>query len=105
MKNAIKRAIEGGYLDNAGLTVTQWNLYKEGQLSWHVFTHDPKWWQALGKAEGWGDKLMFCGVCGNGLGRDSDDVFEEEWKYHWHRFIDHIAEGKDIDSFFNQLLK
>lgn len=24
----------------------------------------------------------------------------ENWEFEWHRFIDHLAEGKDIESFF-----
>lgn len=28
-----------------------------------------------------------------------------KWQYEWHRFIDHLAERKDIDSFFNELIK
>ena len=27
------------------------------------------------------------------------------WRFHWHRFIDHLAEGKSPDDFFNQLLR
>lgn len=26
-----------------------------------------------------------------------------EWKKHWHSFIDHLAEGKDINSYFENL--
>ena len=32
-------------------------------------------------------------------------LIRKEWRKELHRFIDHIAEGKDIDSFFEELLK
>jgi hypothetical protein len=45
--------------------------------------HDPKFWKALGKARNWQDAGA--------------------WLFHWHRFIDHIALGKDVESFFTNL--
>tara|TARA_R110000868_G_scaffold236293_4_gene490322 strand:- start:590 stop:853 length:264 start_codon:yes stop_codon:yes gene_type:complete len=30
---------------------------------------------------------------------------KEDWRNVWHDFIDHLADGKDVDSFFNNLLK
>jgi hypothetical protein len=41
---------------------------------------DPTFWKALGKARSWQDTGA--------------------WLFHWHRFIDHIAFGKDVESFF-----
>jgi hypothetical protein len=50
----------------------------------------PHFWSALGKARGWG--------------------YEKKWQYNgavwlesWHRFIDHLADGKDAESFFATL--
>ena len=45
--------------------------------------HDPAFWKALGKARSWQDTGA--------------------WLFHWHRFIDHIAFGKDVESFFSNL--
>lgn len=58
---------------------------------------DPLFWQSLGKAEGW--TCDDDGECENEvcLGKDG-------WKIMWHRFIDHIIEGKPIDDFFTTLL-
>ncbi len=59
---------------------------------------DPAFWQALGKARGWKN--------------DPRDVLRERmgggivappWISIWHRFIDHLAEGKDAESFFATL--
>lgn len=49
----------------------------------------PSFWQALGKARGWGE------------GDGSVKVWD--WRGYWHRFIDHLAEGKDAESFFKDL--
>jgi hypothetical protein len=45
--------------------------------------HDPDFWKALVKARKWGDV--------------------NAWRFHWHRFIDHLADGKDAESFFAAL--
>ena len=89
----------------------------------------PKFWQCLGKAMRWKDQLcMRCGgVCdgkqdpmsgewdasceGCGANWLDNAEFPEEgfaikgYMYHWHRFIDHLAEGKSPDSFFEDLIK
>lgn len=76
---------------------------------------DPTFWQALGKGLGWENRVCF--FCGEKY-RKIDGEYHEycdkcskpfheeipEYKYHWHRFIDHLAEGKDAESFFKELL-
>lgn len=84
MEEAIKKAIEGGYLkalnDITGLP--------SDFLNESAVLLDPLFWQALGKAEGW---IYPVGGM-NGLRE-------------WHKFIDHLAEGKDAESFFTNLLE
>lgn len=69
---------------------------------------DPLFWQALGKARGWGEchvcgcKVFTNSVCDNC--RDTIVKHPDDWKDEWHRFIDHLAEGKDAESFFKDLL-
>lgn len=65
---------------------------------------DPAFWQALGKARGWFTKKDQCG------GYDASTTYQtvrEAQKRcsfcNWHRFIDHLAEGKDAESFFKNL--
>jgi hypothetical protein len=53
---------------------------------------DPSFWQALGKARGWG--IEPSGSIWQGV---------EQWRIRWHDFIDHLADGKDAESFFNDL--
>jgi hypothetical protein len=69
---------------------------------------DPFFWQSLGKALGWeglypmlweGHELYWRG--GNG---HQYQAHEEYWMHKWHRFIDHLAEGQDAESYFKQLL-
>ncbi len=45
--------------------------------------HDPDFWKALATARKWEDA--------------------NAWRFHWHRFIDHLADGKDCESFFADL--
>lgn len=62
---------------------------------------DPLFWQALGRARGWamgGTGRMYHDEYGVG-GYPSMFVWQEKW----HRFIDHLAEGKDAESFFAAL--
>jgi hypothetical protein len=44
---------------------------------------DPEFWKGLGRARDWQDTGA--------------------WLFHWHRFIDHIAFGKEVESFFSSL--
>ena len=104
MKEAIQKAIEGGYNKFPGSKgfklkddiLVKWD---EGQVHNH-FLLDPLFWQCLGKALGWNQtkRIKF-----HKWNDTYDDMSCPEWKYHWHRFIDHLAEGKDADSFFKTL--
>jgi len=116
-KEAIRRSLEGGYFNFRG-DIEDIYAYVR-----HQILLDPLFWQALGKAEGWEREFVMAsfGTTGKQEGGygfdkwifdgDSSNDFSlprkttPEWKYRMHSFIDHIAEGKDIDSFFNELLK
>lgn len=50
-------------------------------------------WQALGKVYGWS----------NALSQNYDKIDRAGWRLVQHRFIDHLAEGKDAESFFKDL--
>ena len=128
MKKAIQKAIEGGWdpvdftdmpIENRGLLffddfpadtkedVDKDHVYfydteypEEGyyaSMLMELAVLDPQFWQALGKAEGWekvGSAITFSAFFkGN------------TWKNCWHSFIDHLAEGGNVDEFFNKLLK
>lgn len=55
---------------------------------------DPLFWQCLGKARGWGFAPYVNRIKGD---------FYPYWQYQWHRFIDHLAAGRDTESFFETL--
>lgn len=76
---------------------------------------DPPFWQSLGKAMGWevGCSYIDCwDRCEpwNGGGKYTgywchthDEVSTMPiWLKYWHCFIDHLAENKTIEEFFNQ---
>lgn len=105
MEKAIKKAIEGGYR----CIEKNCNRFKfadgspdllENRIE-HIKANiyqtflDPLFWQALGKSEGWGEDHL-CWECGAEEGGG--------YKAHWHSFIDHLAEGKGIHSFFEKLI-
>jgi hypothetical protein len=58
-----------------------YNALQLRALSEHF--HDPDFWKALATARRWEDA--------------------NAWRFHWHRFIDHLADGKDAESFFATL--
>lgn len=77
------------------------NIYK-------IFS-SPLFWQCLGKGLKRG---YVCDDCGEGFLKPRDNCMCGEsyppakvwWEYAWHRFIDHLIEGKDPEEFFNNLL-
>lgn len=81
----------------------------------------PKFWSSLGKAMGWRER---CRTCGGEVTRTEtpgypvlqamggisecphrcpNKDFEEGWKHEWYQFIDHLAEGGTIESFFDTM--
>jgi len=105
MKKAIKSSIRGGWkpkhLNDHSLQRHQFHRCREKYSTWYkeyskdneptycylpheVALLDPEFWKCLGKSEGW---------------------TYDEWLYRWHELIDHLAKEKDIDSFFNGILK
>ena len=61
---------------------------------------DPAFWQALGHARSWTIDEDFKHWHGT-----IAEWKAKYWKTHWHNFIDHLAIGKDTESFFEQLAK
>lgn len=97
MKKILKLAIEGGY-DAVGHIVN----YGSYTYAEPAILLDPLFWQGLGKSLGCKSTGLFR-TC---LCIDTHGAHEiGEWEIFWHRFIDHLAEGKDIESFFSELIK
>lgn len=108
---AISLAIEGGY--NVGpIEVDIACDHKHA----HYFI-DPFFWQCLGKSLGWADRLFMGEPINKKMSlwlskreKETGEPYIEDcttpgWKYHWHCFIDALASGQDIDSFFTSLIE
>lgn len=115
MEQAIKKAIEGGYnawnSPNVVVYEESDTHYSENWVSIGSFdVHrmelllDPLFWQALGKQQGWWERVGKFGI-NLDMMVTTEDNSQYGWLHYWHRFIDHIAEGGDIDEFFNKLIK
>jgi len=103
MREAIKRAIEGGYLPSPAVKYCGANNDKDGWSVWEMEngssfcqTHsqtllDPEFWKSLGKTEKWEE------LEGNGI----YPVYRDKW----HNLIDHLVAEEDVESFFKELLK
>lgn len=107
----IKRAISNGYLEkvykgkgydiNVNDSGYVWlsDEYDTKIADWRVgeVLLSPSFWQCLGKALGW-ETYTRCPI------RECVRVLPShrkipEWLYHWHRFIDHLADGGKPESF------
>ncbi|MDP2629969.1 MAG: hypothetical protein Q8P56_01025 [Candidatus Uhrbacteria bacterium] len=121
IQEAITKAIEGGWNKEK-----HWRPIDTPDSNRARMFLDPYFWQSLGKALGWsGEKIRMCIGCGvscknsevtaygkhkgwwNGqkwTGCDSDIYeYDGQWLIEMHRLIDHLAEEKSIESFFEQL--
>lgn len=87
MEKPIKIAIENGYDEWMEDTVTPWSEADKAQI-----VMSPLFWQALGKGLGWEDMIHY-----------DDGVDEPVWLTKQKELIDHLAEGKDIESFFKTI--
>lgn len=91
METAIRLAIEGGYKSHfkpSFLLSTDDFIHR---LDKFQILLDPLFWQALSKTEDWATN-----------GKDVYDGWA--WLRKWHDFIDHLASGGDIETFFKELL-
>lgn len=94
-EEAILRSIEGGYERKNGSFSLPMKLNDEFDIweyDYNAILSDPLFWQALYK-----EYIP-------GLPFKISDRHLPQWKSERYRFIDHIAEGKDAESFFESLL-
>lgn len=118
LQQAIEKAIEGGYLNNFtddgskvidikdedtadGKISIAFYLRETDRFYFNKYKicSDPLFWQALGKSMGWKEEYYIQPK----LLDDSKVKIRAEYIDVWHRFIDHLAEGKDIESYFEKL--
>jgi hypothetical protein len=93
LETCIREAVENGGYPGSGYF--SYKSLGAKQQAENYMLLDPLFWQSLGRARGW-HKEPFA-MNGAWLMADS------EWKLNWFRFIDHLAEGKDAESFFAAL--
>jgi hypothetical protein len=95
MINAIKLAIEKGGYDK---DIANSNQFSRERTEAEIIL-DPLFWQALGKALGWGENA----------GIKSSDIENtwlplSGWKYHAHQYFDLVLTGGDVEKFWKELL-
>ena len=91
INQAIREAVKGGYDRSRALS-------SEGLEEQSYLFLDPLFWQGLGKARGWKP------VTWPNTNHPKELHYRlEGWHWQMHRFIDHLAEGKDSESFFANL--
>lgn len=108
IETAIKKAIEGGWRSDDPMVVDGSERYVN-MVGYEKILLDPTFWQCLGKAMGWTKQTQEVQLDGfnleamnNGCSSTTKDI-EYNWLYYWHRFIDHLADGGDANSFFKNL--
>ena len=124
IQDTIKKAIEGGYdkdktlapkfdahtIDEQKYADILTDMYFRDSILPKILL-DLEAWKCLGKAMGW--KKFSCIACYSSAGWDFDEcvgcrgrreIFETEtWKVKWHESIAHLAKGKSIESYFEEL--
>lgn len=100
IQNAIELAIKGGWKNYFAEEILEDILqYGLPEYKYYIFL-DPLFWQALGKSIGKENIAVNCYLCGCST---LPCATFQWWKAQMHLFIDHLASGKSIDQFFNQL--
>ena len=91
------------------------NGFKQGQRTTNGCVLSPLFWQCLGKSLKWTDSKVEMSdeqenhkFMGGNLhypyNEGASMIYTvETWKWHWHKFIDHLSEDKTIESFFETL--
>src|SRR5215475_14568830 len=78
----------GGYSIHSGYATIEDNGVPWRESVQKVL-HDPIFWFALGWSLGWHEKNCL--------------EYDLWWRQPWHRFIDHAAEGKPPEAFFEHI--
>lgn len=123
---AIQKAIEGGWeglefrdfieMDKKGdIHARLWGESKLGEMHGMVLAQallDPNFWQALTKSIGQGKaiKHTYRREIKRGCGKFITMKRkwrggQRSWKFNWHSLIDHLAEGKSGEDYFESILK
>ena len=118
LHEAIKIAIENGWTIFKGHKIDSVRLLDSGDkklaevieeheglassattFSYDEFFLDPLFWQSLGRGLGW-EETVEVEIPDFPL---TPALKATQWKVHWHRFIDAVAEGRTPEEFFREL--
>lgn len=115
---AIQLSVENGYKLPKDFTICEHGSFFDGgrgERGSHVMRDevepiiflDPLFWQALGRGLGWVE-VSEKETRQNAITGEEEEINVVNgytWQYQWHRFIDHLIEGKTAEDFFNDLIK
>lgn len=114
IEKTIQKAIEGGWQTiNCSNCLNPWIGHKQTRIGNRYCQRlpdmdramlDPLFWQSLGKAMGWEEISSKEDHYNEAMERweKINVVNGLAWKGQWHSFIDHLADNKPIEEFFNQ---
>ncbi len=88
IEQTINKAIEGGY--------DKYAAFIGGEFFIEIAVNHHQFWECLGKEMGW--KKTYSGSLGQ-IKHEEDKIGLKEW----HKFIDHLANGNIIESYFKTL--
>ncbi len=90
-----------------------WEGEKPRSMLDHALFLSPSFWKSLGISMGWREKTYneypykrFKIESNGGVTIPDETEWKRdtpEWIVNWHRFIDHLAQGESIESFFEKL--
>lgn len=124
ISEVIQKAIEGGWYGGKNmphtekqkkhiLIITDGLSNIDAFIMWQEAFLDPSFWQSLGKAMGWEDIIShkpiksYTALNADMIKRTPGETILAEkitgWLYHWHRFVDSLADGKTAEQFFAEL--
>ena len=81
---------------------TRTDNHSSFMIPMHETFLDPAFWHALGHVLGWDVPCDLAITCVQGMEecRCRDGAY---WMYHWHCFIQHLANGESPETFFARL--
>jgi hypothetical protein len=104
MNEAIKLAIENGYTRNGNSYPLE--FFTEDPYERFRVVQEPLFWQALGKASGWGNDLWvgeMKRLVGDKLAKVKWEI--PDWQHHAQIYFDILMEGGDTEKFWKELIK
>lgn len=97
-------AIAGGWKLRGGDLRYQHDGYTEA-VNEHEILLDPLAWQAVGTTRGWTDSKKLVYEFDRRVPAGTEKMPRPAWRKNMHHFIDHLAEGKDIETALAEIAK